>query len=116
MTQTREWDTLWLEYTASLENWRRLLEQMQTASADMQDKFGRVWDKATVESSAETIKLFNENWQKAMGDSGAAMLASFAEDWKKAVSSTGLEQVQSYGEMMKKFAETWNKMWPKQDS
>ncbi|RNJ78410.1 MAG: hypothetical protein EB829_04640 [Nitrosopumilus sp. H8] len=113
VTETGEWDSLWQEYTESLENWRSLFEQIQTASADVQTKFGRVWEKATAESSADTIKTFSENWQKSMGESGAAMLAGLAEDWKKAVGPAGLDQMRSYGEMMEKFADTWNRMWPK---
>ncbi len=58
-----EWDSLWQEYTKSLENWKSLFEQIQNSSNDMQSKFNQVWDKATVESSAETMKLFGENWK-----------------------------------------------------
>ena len=130
--KTNEWDSLWQEYTKSLENWKSLFEQIQTASNDMQTKFNEVWEKATVESSAETMKLFGENWQKAMNevgmnsfkefnenwqkslnDSGIIAFKQLAENWQKTFSSSGLEQMNAYGEMMKKFAETWNSMWPK---
>lgn len=132
--KSNEWDSLWAEYTKSLENWRSLFEQIQNASKDMQSKFNNVWDKAAVESSAETIKLFgenwkkslsdananafkefNENWQKALNDANATAFKQFAENWQKATSSSGLEQMKAYGEAMKKFAETWTSMWPKQD-
>jgi conjugal transfer/entry exclusion protein len=74
--KTNEWDSLWGQYTKSLENWKSLFEQIQNASNDMQSKFNQVWDKATVESSAETMKLFGENWQKAMNEAG---MKSFKE-------------------------------------
>ena len=93
-SKNNEWDSLWGEYSKSLENWKSIFEQIQNASNDMQTKFNQVWEKASAESSPETIKDFTENWQKAL-------------------SSSGLEQMNAYGEMMKKFAETWNSMWPK---
>ena len=127
-----EWDSLWQEYTKSLENWKTLFEQMQSASNDMQAKFNEVWEKATAESSADTMKLFGQNWQQAMSDAGMKSFKEFsenwqkalhdsnisaftqlAENWQKALSSSGLEQMQAYGEMMKKFSETWSTMWPK---
>ena len=61
-----EWDSLWQEYTKSLENWKSLFEQIQNSSSDMQSKFNDVWEKASVESSSETMKLFGENWQKSL--------------------------------------------------
>ena len=64
--QSEGWDSLWEEYTKSLENWKSLFDQIQAASNDMQSKFQEVWEKATVESSAETLRLFGENWQKSM--------------------------------------------------
>ena len=130
--KTNEWDSLWQEYTKSLEKWKSLFEQIQTASNDMQIKFNEVWEKAAVESSTETMKLFgenwqkamndvgigsfkefNENWQKAMNDNNIAAFKQFTQNWQKAMSSSGLEQMNVYGEMMKKFADTWNTMWPK---
>ncbi len=54
--KTNEWDSLWQEYTKSLEGWKSLFEQIQNASNDMQAKFNQVWEKASSESSAETIK------------------------------------------------------------
>ena len=129
--KNNEWDSLWQEYTKSLESWKSLFEQIQNASNDMQTKFNDVWEKATVESSAETIKLFGENWQKSMNevgmnsfkgfsenwqkslnDTNASVFKQFAENWQKTLSSSGLEQMNAYGEMMKKFAETWTSMWP----
>jgi hypothetical protein len=129
--KNNEWDSLWGEYTKSLENWKSLFEQIQTASNDMQSKFNGVWDKATVESSTETMKLFGENWQKALNEAGmnsfkgfgenwqkalndtnASVFKQFAGNWQKTLSSSGLEQMNAYGEMMKKFAETWTSMWP----
>jgi hypothetical protein len=111
--KNNEWDSLWGEYTKSLENWKSLFEQIQNASNDMQSKFNGVWDKATVESSTETMKLFGENWQKALNDTNASVFKQFAGNWQKTLSSSGLEQMNAYGEMMKKFAETWTSMWPK---
>ena len=127
-----EWDSLWQEYTKSLDTWKSLFDQIQKANADMQSKFNDVWDKATSESSTETMKLFGENWQKAMNDVGlnsfkefsenwtkslndsnAAVFKQFTENWQKNLSSSGLEQMQIYSEMMKQFAETWSSMWPK---
>jgi len=111
--KNNEWDSLWGEYTKSLENWKTLFEQIQNASNDMQSKFNQVWDKATVESSAETLKLFSENWQKSLNEVGINSFKQFSENWQKNLSSSGLEQMNAYGEMMKKFAETWTSMWPK---
>ena len=130
--KSNEWDSLWQEYTRSLENWKKLFEQIQTASNEMQSKFNEVWEKATVESSAETMKLFGENWQKALNDAGMksfkefgenwqkalndsniSTFTQFAENWQKTLSESGLEQMKAYGDMMKKFSETWNSMWPK---
>ena len=131
-SKNNEWDSLWGEYSKSLENWKSLFEQIQNASNDMQTKFNQVWEKASAESSPETIKDFTENWQKSMTDAGmnsfkdftenwqksmtdvnTSAFKQFADNWQKALSSSGLEQMNAYGEMMKKFAETWNSMWPK---
>jgi len=131
-SKNNEWDSLWGEYSKSLENWKSIFEQIQNASNDMQIKFNQVWEKANVESSPETIqdftenwqksmadagmkpfKDFTENWQKSMADAGMKPFKDFTENWQKALSSSGLEQMNAYGEMMKKFAETWNTMWPK---
>lgn len=130
--KSNEWDSLWQEYSRSLENWKKLFEQIQTASNEMQAKFNEVWEKATKESSMETMKLFGENWQKALTEAGmksykefgdawqkalsesnTATFKQFAENWQKTLSSSGMEQMQAYGEFMKKFAETWSQMWPK---
>ena len=129
---TKEWNMLWTEYTKSLENWKNMYEQAQTASADMQARFNEIWEKATADTSTDTMRLFAENWQKAMGDAGiksfkefsegwqkvldeagSGGFAQFAESWQKALGSTGLEQMNAYGEMLKKFADTWSSMWPK---
>ena len=131
-SKNNEWDSLWGEYSKSLENSKSLFEQIQNASNDMQTKFNQVWEKASAESSPETIKDFTENWQKSMTDAGmnsfkdftenwqksmtdvnTSAFKQFADNWQKALSSSGLEQMNAYGEMMKKFAETWNIMWPK---
>ena len=112
-SKNNEWDSLWGEYSKSLENWKSLFEQIQNASNDMQTKFNQVWEKASTESSPETIKDFTENWQKSMTDVNTSAFKQFADNWQKALSSSGLEQMNAYGEMMKKFAETWNIMWPK---
>ena len=130
-SKNNEWDSLWGEYSKSLENWKSLFEQIQNASNDMQTKFNKVWEKASTESSPETIKQFGENWQKSMTDAGmksfsdftenwqksmtdtnTSAFKQFADNWQKALSSSGLEQMNAYGEMMKKFAETWTSMWP----
>lgn len=79
--KNNEWDSLWGEYTKSLESWKSLFEQIQNASNDMQTKFNDVWEKATVESSAETIKLFGENWQKSMNEVGMNSFKGFSENW-----------------------------------
>ena len=57
-SKNNEWDSLWGEYSKSLENWKSLFEQIQNASNDMQTKFNQVWEKASAESSPETIKDF----------------------------------------------------------
>ncbi|MDH3191892.1 MAG: hypothetical protein OEM18_04320 [Nitrosopumilus sp.] len=133
--KSNEWDSLWQEYSKSLENWKNLFEQIQSANNDMQAKFNEVWRKASKESSAETMKLFAENWQKALADAGmksykefsqawqktlsdssTTAFKQFAENWQKSFSSSGMEQMQTYGEIMKKFSETWKSMWPKSQS
>ena len=127
----KEWDSLWQEYTKSLENWKTLFEQVQNANNEMQAKFNEVWEKATKESSLETMKSFGENWQKALGNTGMNSFKEFSDAWQKALSGTstdtykkfaetwqkslmvpGMEQMEAYGELMKKFAETWTSMWP----
>ena len=131
-SKNNEWDSLWGEYSKSLETWKSMFEQFQNASNDMQTKFNQVWEKASSESSAETLKDFTENWQKSMSNAGITSFKDFTENWQKymndvngssfkqftdnwqkTLSSSGLEQMNAYGEMMKKFAETWNSMWPK---
>jgi uncharacterized protein YaaW (UPF0174 family) len=131
-SKNNEWDSLWGEYSKSLENWKSIFEQIQNASNDMQTKFNQVWEKASDESSPETMKLFGENWQKSMTDAGmksfkdfgenwqkslndanASVFKHFAENWQKSLSSSGLDQMNAYGEMMKQFAQTWSLMWPK---
>ena len=131
-SKNNEWDSLWGEYSKSLETWKSMFEQFQNASNDMQTKFNQVWKKASSESSAETLKDFTENWQKSMSNAGITSFKDFTENWQKymndvngssfkqftdnwqkTLSSSGLEQMNAYGEMMKKFAETWNSMWPK---
>jgi len=109
-----EWDSLWEEYTKSLENWKSLFDQIQSSNNEMQEKFNKVWEKAAGESSNDTLKLFGENWQKALNDTNASTFKQFIENWHKSLSTSGLEQMNTYGEMMKKFTETWNSMWPKQ--
>ena len=130
--KSNEWDSLWQEYTKSLENWKNLFEQVQAANNDMQAKFNEVWEKATKESSLDTMKLFGENWQKALNEAGMKSFQEFSEAWQKAMGASGtdafkkvteswqknllgsgMEQMEAYGKLMKKFAETWSAMWPK---
>ena len=129
--KSNEWDSLWQEYTKSLENWKTLFEQVQNANKDMQAKFNEVWEKATKESSFETMKSFGENWQNALGGTGMNSFKEFSDTWQKALNQqgtdtfkqfaenwqknllgSGMQQMEAYGEMMKKFAETWSSMWP----
>jgi uncharacterized protein with von Willebrand factor type A (vWA) domain len=131
-SKNNEWDSLWGEYSKSLENWKVMFEQFQNASNEMQTKFNQVWEKAGAESSTKTMKEFTEKWQKSMSDAGitsfkeftenwqksisdanASAFKQFADNWQKDLSSSGMEQMIAYGEMMKKFADTWNSMWPK---
>ena len=131
-SKNSEWDSLWGEYSKSLENWKTIFEQFQNANNDMQTKFNSVWKKAGAESSTKTMKDFTEKWQKSMSDAGitsfkeftekwqksmsdanASAFKEFTDNWQKALSSSGMEQMNAYGEMMKKFSETWNSMWPK---
>lgn len=130
--KSNHWDSLWQEYSKSLENWKTVFEQIQNATNDMQAKFNEVWEKATKESSIDTIKTFGENWQKSLSDAGIKSFKEFgeawqkslneanastfkhvAENWQQTLNSSGMESMKAYGEMMKKFAETWNTMWPK---
>ncbi len=127
-----EWDSLWQEYSKSLKNWKIMFDQIQNATNDMQAKFNDVWEKATKESSVDTMNRFGENWQKSLSDTGmksfkefgdawqkslnetnALTYKQFAENWQKTLNSSGMEHMKVYGEMMKTFAETWNNMWPK---
>ena len=129
--KSNEWDSLWQEYTKSLDNWKTLFEKIQNANKDMQAKFNQVWEKATKESSPDTMKSFGENWQKALNDAGMKYFKEFSDAWQKAMDKTGTDafkkfgeswqkcllfpgmgQMENYGEMMKKFAETWTSMWP----
>jgi hypothetical protein len=129
--KANEWDSLWQEYTKSLENWKTLFEQVQNANNDMQAKFNEVWEKASKESSLETLKSFGENWQNAFTNTGMNSFKEFSDAWQKALSETGSDaykkfaetwqknlivpgmgQLEAYGELMKKFAETWSSMWP----
>jgi hypothetical protein len=80
-----EWDSLWQEYTKSLENWKTLFEQVQNANQDMQAKFNEVWEKASKESSFETMKSFGENWQNALGNTGMNSFKEFSDSWQKAL-------------------------------
>ncbi len=126
-----EWDSLWQEYTKSLENWKTLFENIQNANKDMQTKFNEIWKKATKESSLETMKLFGENWQKALNDAGMKYFKEFSGAWQEAMNETGADafkkfgkswqnnllvpgmgQMEAYGDLMKKFFETWTSMWP----
>ncbi len=126
-----EWDLLWQGYTKSLENWKTLFEQVQNANNDMQAKFNEVWEKASKESSLETMKSFGETWQNSLSNAGMSSFKEFSDAWQKAVNETsgdaykkfaetwqknlvgpGMEQMEAYGESMKKFAETWTSMWP----
>ena len=130
--KSHHWDSLWQEYSKSLENWKTVFEQIQNATNDIQAKFNEVWEKASKESSVNTMKAFGENWQKSLSDAGIKSFKEFgdtwqkalnesntstfkqvAENWQHALNSSGMESMKAYGEMMKKFAETWNTMWPK---
>ena len=112
-SKNNEWDSLWGEYSKSLENWKTIFDQFQNANNDMQTKFNSVWKKAGAESSTKTMRDFTEKWQKSMSDAGITSFKEFTDNWQKALSSSGMEQMNAYGEMMKKFSETWNSMWPK---
>lgn len=125
-----EWTKLWQEYTESLQKWNSLVDSAIKANQDMQKKFLAVMEKATKESSADTIRQFGENWQKTMSEAGVksvqefsqywqkatsqpnAEFQKFAQDWQDAISNQGLVQMKAYGDMMNKFADTWNNMWP----
>lgn len=130
--KSNQWDSLWQEYSKSLENWKIVFEQIQNATNEMQTKFNEVWEKAINESSVDTMKVFGENWQKSLSDAGMKSFKEFGEAWQKSLNdanvstfkqvaenwqhtlnSSGMENMKAYGEMMKKFAETWNAMWPK---
>ena len=72
-SKSNEWDSLWGEYSKSLENWKAIFEQFQNASNEMQTKFNKVWEKAGAESSTKTMKDFTEKWQKSMSDAQGAI-------------------------------------------
>ena len=106
-----DWDTLWNEYSNALEKWREVFETFQKSTTEMQEKYNEVMQKASTESSKDTMKEFGENWQKAMNDAGINAFKQFGESWQKAMNDSGMESVKSYGEMMNKFADTWKKTW-----
>lgn len=129
---TGEWDNLWKEYTKALEKWREVFELFQKTTSDMHEKYNELMKKAATDSSKDAMKQFGENWQKAMKEAGISAFNQFNENWQKAMNEwgtdafkqfgkswqmsmneSGLESMRVYGEMMTKFAETWNKMWPK---
>ena len=130
MSSATNWEQLWKQYSESLENWRKVFDEVLKASSEMQKNFNAVMEKAGQESSADTMKQFGENWQKAMTDAGIQSVKEFneywqnamkqpdngfkqfAENWQKSMSGSGLDQMKAYGDMMKKFSETWNAMWP----
>jgi hypothetical protein len=131
MSENNDWGSLWDNFNKSLENWKEIMESFQKASLQMQEQYNIV-EKATQESSVDTMKQFGENWLKALTDTGFFSFKDFNEQWKKAVDSydvksfqefgqnwqkmmtndIGIQQMKAYGDMMKKFAETWNTMWP----
>ncbi len=133
MTEDKSsWDSLYKEYAASLDTWKKAFDSFQKASADVQTKFNDVMQKAAQESSADTMKLFGQNWQKSLEESSMNSFKEFNLLWQKAMEQStssayqdlgkswqnslfesGLQQTKAYGELMSKFGETWNNMWPK---
>ena len=69
--KNNEWDSLWQEYTKSLEKLKSLfLSKFKMPVMTCNQSSTKFGEKATVESSTDTMKLFGENWQKAMTDAG----------------------------------------------
>jgi len=133
MSETKSpggWDSLWKEYTNSLEKWREVFESFQKITNEMQTKYNEVMEKASSESGKDSMQEFGQNWQKAMNEAGITAFKQFGENWQKAMddysvnafkqfseswqksmSESGLESMKTYGEMMNKFVDTWKKMW-----
>jgi hypothetical protein len=111
--KTKQWDTLWDEYTELLKKWMQMFESLQKVSSQIQAKYNEVMLKAANESSENTLKEFHENWQKAMNDVALSAFKEFGENWQKMTSQYGMEQLKVYGDLMNSFAQTWQKMWRK---
>jgi len=126
-----DWAKMWQEFSKTLDTWKENFELMRKSTLKMQEKFNEVMERASKESSLDTMKLFGENWQKEMTDVGGKSFAQFTESWEKAVADfnsmtfiqfgenwqkslteTGMDSMKAYGDMLNKFAETWKNMWP----
>ena len=112
-SKTKNWDTLWNEYSSLLKKWAQNLETLQNTSSDVQAKYNEVMLKAANESSEKTLKEFHKNWQKAMNDAALEAFKQFDKNWQNVTSESGMEQLKAYGELMDSFAKTWQKMWQK---
>jgi len=126
------WDVIWKDYSTALAKWQEVFDLFQKTTSEMQTKYNEVLEKASSESSKDTMKLFGENWFKSMNPSGTEPFKQFGENWEKAMSEysgqafkqfsdswqktlndSALESMKTFEEMMNKFAETWKSMWPK---
>jgi predicted hydrocarbon binding protein len=112
-SKTRDWDSLWEEYTELLRKWMQTFESLQKVSSQIQSKYNEVMLKAANESSENTLKEFHENWQKSMSDAALSAFKEFGENWQKITNQYGMEQLKAYSDIMNSFAQTWQKMWRK---
>ena len=63
-SKNNEWDSLWGEYSKSLENWKAMFEQFQNASNEMQTKFNQVWEGCRVCVIVTTSTIFQHTQLK----------------------------------------------------
>jgi transketolase len=112
-SKTKNWDSLWNEYSNLLKKWAQNLETLQKTSSDIQTKYNEVMLKAASESSEKTLKEFHKNWQKAMNDAAQEAFKQFDKNWQNVTSDSGIDQLKAYGQLMDSFAKTWQKMWQK---
>jgi len=112
-TKAKDWDGLWNEYMELLKKWTQSFQALQKVSAEVQEKYNEVANKALGESSEKTLKEFYENWQKTLNETSLDTFKQVGQNWQKLTNQPGIDQMKTYGDLMNAFAETWQKMWKK---
>lgn len=111
--KTKNWDSLWGEYSTLLKKWAQNFEALKKTSSEVQSKYNEVLLKAASESSQKTLEEFHKNWQKAMNDAALEAFNQFDKNWQNITNQSGIDQLKAYGELMDSFSKTWQKMWQK---